>query len=157
MLRQLTSAQAISELAAMIQGFLAEADCGERFEPPLSPAELAFYDAVAHRGMAELMVGGDETLAEIACALVADIRKDLSGGGNAPGPDAATGHQRTRPCRTRLDVDPQRFAARPLPMKRIESPRGPPTRTTGRDPVGLRSRTPRCTLARCTAAGGLCR
>ncbi|MFJ5954038.1 type I restriction endonuclease subunit R [Streptomyces noursei] len=78
MLQQLTSAQVIAELAAMIQEVLAEADRGERFDPPLSPAELAFYDAVAHRDMAELMAGGDETLAKIARALVADIRKNLS-------------------------------------------------------------------------------
>ncbi|WP_234402127.1 type I restriction enzyme endonuclease domain-containing protein, partial [Thermobifida halotolerans] len=51
---------------------------GERFAPPLSHAELAFYDAVAHRDMAELVAGGDDTLAEIARALVADIRKNLS-------------------------------------------------------------------------------
>ncbi|MFD4942096.1 type I restriction endonuclease subunit R [Streptomyces sp. NPDC058409] len=78
MLQQLTSAQVIAELAAMAREVSAEARRGERFDPPLSHAELAFYDAVAHRDMAELVAGGDDTLAEIARALVADIRDNLS-------------------------------------------------------------------------------
>ncbi|MER7467175.1 type I restriction endonuclease subunit R [Streptomyces sp. NPDC097981] len=78
MLQQLTSAQAIAELAALARQVSEEARRGERFDPPLNHAELAFYDAVAHRDMAELIVGGDEKLAEIARALVADIRKNLS-------------------------------------------------------------------------------
>ncbi|WP_329052291.1 DUF3387 domain-containing protein [Streptomyces violaceus] len=56
----------------------AEARRGEQFAPPLSHAELAFYDAVAHRDMAELMEGGQDTLAKIARALVKDIQKNLS-------------------------------------------------------------------------------
>ncbi|MEU8671323.1 type I restriction endonuclease subunit R [Streptomyces anulatus] len=78
MLQQLTSAQVIAELAAMAREVSDEARRGERFDPPLNHAELAFYDAVAHRDMAELMAGGDDTLAKIARALVADIRKNLS-------------------------------------------------------------------------------
>ncbi|WP_411574208.1 type I restriction endonuclease subunit R [Streptomyces fradiae] len=78
MLQQLTSAQAIAELAALARQVSEEARRGERFDPPLNHAELAFYDAVAHRDMAELIVGGDEKLAEIARALVADIQKNLS-------------------------------------------------------------------------------
>ncbi|CAM5525663.1 hypothetical protein SAVIM338S_04028 [Streptomyces avidinii] len=78
MLQQLTSAQAIAELAALARQVSDEARRGERFDPPLNHAELAFYDAVAHRDMAELMEGGDDKLAQIARALVADVRKNLS-------------------------------------------------------------------------------
>ncbi|WP_263167198.1 type I restriction endonuclease subunit R [Streptomyces sp. SCSIO ZS0520] len=78
MLQQLTSAQVIAELAALAREVSAEARRGERFDPPLSHAELAFYDAVAHRDMAEVMEGGDDSLAEIARALVKDIQKNLS-------------------------------------------------------------------------------
>ncbi|MCZ4103423.1 type I restriction endonuclease subunit R [Streptomyces sp. H39-C1] len=78
MLQQLTSAQVIAELAAMAREVSDEARRGERFDPPLNHAELAFYDAVAHRDMAEVMAGGDEQLAKIARALVVDIRKNLS-------------------------------------------------------------------------------
>ncbi|MFD5753337.1 type I restriction endonuclease subunit R [Streptomyces sp. NPDC127033] len=78
MLQQLTSAQVIAELAALAREVSAEARRGEQFDPPLNHAELAFYDAVAHRDMAELMEGGQETLAKIARALVRDIRKNLS-------------------------------------------------------------------------------
>jgi type I restriction enzyme R subunit len=78
MLQQLTSAQVIAQLALMAQEVSDEARRGERFDPPLSVAELAFYDAVAHRDMAELMVGRDKTLAAIARALVADIKDNLS-------------------------------------------------------------------------------
>ncbi|MBV9144045.1 MAG: DUF3387 domain-containing protein [Pseudonocardiales bacterium] len=38
---------------------------------------MAFYDAVAHQGMARALMG-DDMLAKIARALVADIRKNLS-------------------------------------------------------------------------------
>jgi type I restriction enzyme R subunit len=78
MLEQLTSAQVIAELAAMAREVSQEARRGERFDPPLNHAELAFYDAVAQRDIAQLIAGGDEKLAEIARALVADIRKNLS-------------------------------------------------------------------------------
>ncbi|NEA34303.1 type I restriction endonuclease subunit R [Streptomyces sp. SID13031] len=78
MLQQLTSAQVIAELAALAREVSEEARRGERFDPPLTHAELAFYDAVAHRDMAEVMEGGDDTLAKIARALVKDIQKNLS-------------------------------------------------------------------------------
>lgn len=78
MLQQLTSAQVIAELAALAREVSAEARRGEQFDPPLNHAELAFYDAVAQRNMVELMEGGQDTLAKIARALVADIRKNLS-------------------------------------------------------------------------------
>ncbi|MFJ4414261.1 type I restriction endonuclease subunit R [Streptomyces sp. NPDC088925] len=78
LLQQLTSAQVIAELASLAREVAVEARRGESFDPPLSHAELAFYDAVAHRDMAELMKGGQDTLAEIARALVRDIRKNLS-------------------------------------------------------------------------------
>jgi type I restriction enzyme R subunit len=78
MLQQLTSAQVIAELAALAREVSAEARRGEQFDPPLSHAELAFYDAVAHRDMAELMEGGEDALAEIARSLVKDIQKNLS-------------------------------------------------------------------------------
>ncbi|WP_435644615.1 type I restriction enzyme endonuclease domain-containing protein [Streptomyces sp. H49] len=44
----------------------------------MNHAELAFYDAVAQRGIAEAVAGGDAILAAIARALVDDIRKNLS-------------------------------------------------------------------------------
>ncbi|MER8068555.1 type I restriction endonuclease subunit R [Streptomyces sp. NPDC094034] len=78
MLQQLTSAQVIAELASLAREVSAEARRGERFDPPLTHAELAFYDAVAHRDMAKVMEGGDDTLAKIARALVKDIQKNLS-------------------------------------------------------------------------------
>ncbi|WP_217209963.1 type I restriction endonuclease subunit R [Streptomyces sp. AC550_RSS872] len=78
MLQQLTSAQVIAELAALAREVSAEARRGKRFDPPLTHAELAFYDAVAHRDMAQVMEGGDDTLAKIARALVKDIQKNLS-------------------------------------------------------------------------------
>ncbi|MET8486306.1 type I restriction endonuclease subunit R [Streptomyces tendae] len=78
MLQQLTSAQVIAELAALAREVSAEARRGEQFDPPLNHAELAFYDAVAHRDMAKAMEGGDDTLAKIARALVKDIQKNLS-------------------------------------------------------------------------------
>lgn len=78
MLQQLTSAQAIAELAGLAREVSAEARRGDQFDPPLSHAELAFYDAVAHRDMSELMEGAQDTLAEISRALVKDIRKNLS-------------------------------------------------------------------------------
>jgi type I restriction enzyme R subunit len=78
MLEQLTSAQVIAELAAMAREVSQEARRGERFDPPLNHAELAFYDTVAQRDIAQLIAGGDEKLAEIARALVAVIRKNLS-------------------------------------------------------------------------------
>ena len=67
----------IAELVAMAEEVFADARRGERFDPPLNHAELAFYDAVAHQGIARALMG-DDMLAKIARALVADIRKNLS-------------------------------------------------------------------------------
>ena len=77
MRQQLSSAEIIAELVAMAKEVSADARRGERFDPPLNHAELAFYDAVAHQGMARALMG-DDMLAKIARALVADIRKNLS-------------------------------------------------------------------------------
>ncbi|MFD8703773.1 type I restriction endonuclease subunit R [Kitasatospora sp. NPDC059648] len=107
MLQQLTSAQVIAELAAMAQEVSAEARRGERFDPPLNHAELAFYDAVAHRDMAELMAGGDETLAEIARALVADIRKNLSVDWLSREPVRAKLRSRIRRVLAKFDYPPE--------------------------------------------------
>ncbi|MFE0458145.1 type I restriction endonuclease subunit R [Kitasatospora sp. NPDC058965] len=107
MLQQLTSAQVIAELAAMAQEVSAEARRGERFDPPLNQAELAFYDAVAHRDMAELMAGGDETLAEIARALVADIRKNLSVDWLSREPVRAKLRSRIRRVLAKFDYPPE--------------------------------------------------
>lgn len=75
--QQLTSAEMIAELVAMAKEVAADARRGERFDPPLNHAELAFYDALAEHGMARALMG-DDTLAQIARALVADIRRNLS-------------------------------------------------------------------------------
>ncbi|MCZ7415273.1 MULTISPECIES: type I restriction enzyme endonuclease domain-containing protein [unclassified Streptomyces] len=72
------SAEVIAKLAALAREVSEEARRGERFDPPLSHAELAFYDAVAQRDMAELVAGGSDTLADIARALVKDITRNLS-------------------------------------------------------------------------------
>lgn len=77
MRQQLSSAEMIAELVAMAKEVSAEALRGERFNPPLNHAELAFYDAVANHGLAKALMG-DDTLAQIARALVTDIRKNLT-------------------------------------------------------------------------------
>ncbi|MEU3307165.1 type I restriction endonuclease subunit R [Nocardiopsis sp. NPDC006832] len=74
---QLSSAEALAALFSLAEEVMAEANRGEEFDPPLSHAELAFYDAVASHGTAKDLMG-DDTLAEIARALVKDIRKNLS-------------------------------------------------------------------------------
>ena len=74
---QLTSAEALAALFSLAEEVMDEANRGEEFDPPLSHAELAFYDAVASHGTAKDLMG-DDTLAQIARALVRDIRKNLS-------------------------------------------------------------------------------
>lgn len=74
---QLSSAEALAALFSLAEEVMAEANRGEEFDPPLSHAELAFYDAVASHGTAKALMG-DDTLAEIARSLVKDIRKNLS-------------------------------------------------------------------------------
>lgn len=45
--QHLTAARVIAELVAMAEEFSADADRGAQFNPALTTAELAFYDAVA--------------------------------------------------------------------------------------------------------------
>ncbi|MGW0731637.1 type I restriction enzyme endonuclease domain-containing protein [Streptomyces sp. NPDC002851] len=76
MRQQLTSAEIIAQLVEMAKEIASDAQSGERFSPPLSNDELAFYDAVADLGSArELM--GDEILSGIARDLVVQVRKNL--------------------------------------------------------------------------------
>ncbi|MEU9561681.1 type I restriction endonuclease subunit R [Streptomyces sp. NPDC048161] len=107
MLQQLTSAQTIALLAAMAAEIAVEARRGEHFDPPLSHAELAFYDAVAHRNMAELITGGDDTLARIARALVKDIRENLSVDWLSREPVRAKLRSRIRRVLAKFDYPPE--------------------------------------------------
>ncbi|WP_369392731.1 type I restriction endonuclease subunit R [Streptomyces sp. CG1] len=76
MRQQLTSAELIAQLVEMAKTIAEDARRGEKFTPPLSNDELAFYDAVADLGSArELM--GDEILSGIARDLVTQVRKNL--------------------------------------------------------------------------------
>ncbi|WP_308492807.1 type I restriction endonuclease subunit R [Microbacterium terrisoli] len=74
--QQLTSAEVIAELVAMAKDVTDEGRRGERFAPPLSHDELAFYDAVAQNESA-VDVQGEDTLAQIARELVAVMRRDV--------------------------------------------------------------------------------
>jgi type I restriction enzyme, R subunit len=122
MLQQLTSAQVIAELAAMAAEISAEARRGERFDPPLSHAELAFYDAVAHRNMAELIAGGDDTLARIARALVTDIRENLSVDWLSREPVRAKLRSRIRRVLAKFDYPPKgEHDAVDLVLKQMET------------------------------------
>ncbi|MFV2097404.1 type I restriction endonuclease subunit R [Micromonospora sp. LOL_014] len=77
MRQQLTSAQLIVELVELAKEVSADARRGQRFDPPLNHAELAFYDAVAQNEAAtELM--GIGTLAEIARELVKSIQSSIT-------------------------------------------------------------------------------
>lgn len=73
--QQLTSAEVIAELIAMAKEVAAEGNRGQRFTPPLSHDELAFYDAVADNESA-LEFQGEEVLAQIARELVAVMQRD---------------------------------------------------------------------------------
>ncbi len=77
MRQQLTSAQLIAELVAMAKEVSADARRGQKFDPPLNHAELAFYDAVAQNGIAAAVMGTD-TLAEIARELVKSIQSSIT-------------------------------------------------------------------------------
>ncbi len=72
---QLTSAEVIAALVQMAQDVTAEAERTSTFDPPLSRAELAFYDAVSQNESAVLLQGRD-VLAQIARELVAVTRRD---------------------------------------------------------------------------------
>ena len=75
--QHLTSAQIIEELVAMAKDVAADAGRSERFQPALSEAELAFYDAVAANESAVTEMG-DGVLADIARDLVATIRRSVT-------------------------------------------------------------------------------
>jgi type I restriction enzyme R subunit len=73
--QQLTSAEVIAALIAMAKEVAAEANRGNRFAPPLSCDELAFYDAVAENESA-VEIQGEEVLARIARELVGVMQRD---------------------------------------------------------------------------------
>ncbi|MGH3852592.1 MAG: type I restriction endonuclease subunit R [Pseudonocardiaceae bacterium] len=74
--QQLTAAEVIAELIELAKEVAAEAGRGARFAPPLSPDELAFYDAVAQNESARTEQGED-VLATIARELVSVMRRDV--------------------------------------------------------------------------------
>jgi len=73
--QQLTSAEVIAELIAMAKEVAAEGNRGQRFTPPLSHDELAFYDTVADNESA-VEFQGEDVLAQIARELVAVMQRD---------------------------------------------------------------------------------
>ncbi|MCI1748857.1 MAG: HsdR family type I site-specific deoxyribonuclease [Acidipropionibacterium sp.] len=73
--QQLTAAEVLSELITTADDVRGEAARGQRFDPPLSHDELAFYDAVSENDSA-VQIMGDIELAEIARELVVVMRKD---------------------------------------------------------------------------------
>lgn len=74
--QQLSSAEIIAEMLELAREVLREADRGNRFTPPLSSDELAFFDAVSQNESAVDMQG-DGVLADIARELVAVMRRDV--------------------------------------------------------------------------------
>ncbi len=121
MRQQLSSAEMIAELVAMAKEVSADARRGERFDPPLNHAELAFYDAVAHQGMARALMG-DDMLAKIARALVADIRKNLSVDWLSREPVRAKLRTRIRRLLAKFDYPPdEESAAVDLVIKQMET------------------------------------
>ncbi|MFI6457203.1 DUF3387 domain-containing protein [Streptosporangium amethystogenes] len=121
MRQQLSSAEMIAELVAMAKEVSAEARRGERFDPPLNHAELAFYDAVANHGLAKALMG-DDTLAQIARALVTDIRKNLTVDWLSREPVRAKLRNRIRRLLTRFDYPPdEERAAVDLVLKQMET------------------------------------
>ena len=75
--QNLTAAEVIAELVAMASEVSADASRGTRFSPPLSPDELAFYDAVAENESAVTEMGTG-VLADIARDLVKSLRRDVT-------------------------------------------------------------------------------
>lgn len=73
--QQITSAELITALIEVSADVTAEAARGERFDPPLSADELAFYDAVSQNDSAVQLMG-DAVLAKIARELVTVMRRD---------------------------------------------------------------------------------
>jgi type I restriction enzyme R subunit len=74
--QQLSSAEVIAELIELAKEVAAEGNRGQRFDPPLSHDELAFYDAVSTNESA-VELQGDDVLAQIARKLVAVMRRDV--------------------------------------------------------------------------------
>ncbi|GAB3456122.1 type I restriction endonuclease subunit R [Streptomonospora sediminis] len=105
MREQLSSAEALAALFAMAEEVMAEARRGDRFDPPLNDAELAFYDAVSQHGSAQELMG-DAVLAEIARALVKDIRKNLSTDWLSREPVRAKLRNRVRRLLAKFDYPP---------------------------------------------------
>jgi type I restriction enzyme R subunit len=75
--QHLTAAEVIAELVAMAKEVSTDASRGSRFSPPLSPDELAFYDAVAESESAVTEMGAS-VLADIARDLVKSLRRDVT-------------------------------------------------------------------------------
>ncbi|UBI09425.1 type I restriction endonuclease subunit R [Corynebacterium coyleae] len=73
--QQLTSAEVIAELIELSKEIVDENKRGERFNPPLSNDELAFYDVVASNGSADKVLD-DDAIAQIARDLVDTLRRD---------------------------------------------------------------------------------
>jgi type I restriction enzyme R subunit len=75
--QSLSSAQVIAELVAMARDVSADASRGKQFNPALTTAELAFYDAVAQNESAVIEMGTG-VLADIARDLVKSLRRDVT-------------------------------------------------------------------------------
>jgi type I restriction enzyme R subunit len=75
--QNLSAAEVIAEMVKMAWEVTADAHRGEQFSPPLSDAELAFYDAVAQNESAVTEMGTG-VLADIARGLVASLRRDVT-------------------------------------------------------------------------------
>lgn len=122
MRQQLDSAEMIARIASIAKDILAEARRGERFDPPLNEAELAFYDAVANNDMQKLIKGGDTTLAEIARALVKDLNKHRSVDWLTREPVRAKLRTRIRRVLAKFDYPPEgELEALTLVLKQMES------------------------------------
>jgi type I restriction enzyme, R subunit len=72
---QLTSAEVIAELLRIAKEVAAEGNRVQRFGPPFSRDELAFYDAVASNESA-VEAQGEDVLAQIARELVRVMQRD---------------------------------------------------------------------------------
>lgn len=75
--QHLTSAEILAELVAFAREVSEESRRGERFDPPLTDDELAFYDAVATNEAAVTEMG-EGVLADIARDLVRAVRRSLT-------------------------------------------------------------------------------
>jgi type I restriction enzyme R subunit len=121
MRQQLTSAQLIAELVAMAKDVSADARRGQKFDPPLNHAELAFYDAVARNGIAAAVMGTD-TLAEIARELVKSIQSSITVDWFSREPVRAKLRSHIRRLLARYDYPPdQERAAVELVIRQMET------------------------------------